>query len=279
MEEHEKIQEGELTAEEKPASQKRGWWGWPVAGGAFLLTKVKTVLSIAKGLFVFLKLGKFLTTGLSMLLMIASYTFIYGWKYALGIVLLLFIHEMGHLYYARRLGLDTSLPVFIPFIGALIQMREEPKDAKTEAIIGIGGPLFGVAGAFGCLAIADQFQFPLFYALAYFGFFITVFNLIPAHPLDGGRIVSAISPAIWLVGIPMMVGISLYFFNPIAILISFLAIGKAWQVWKDRHNPYYQTDTAFRLKMGLSYFLLFAVAAYYSYSLHQTLDRLKFIVS
>lgn len=264
--------------EEKPRSPK-GWWGWVVAAGGFILFKLKTALALAKGLFLFIKFGKFLTTGLSMLLMIVSYTYIYGWKYALGIVLLLFIHELGHLYYARRLGLDTSLPVFIPFVGALIRMKEEPKDAKTEAIVGIGGPLFGVIGAFICLLVARQFNAPLFYALAYFGFFVTVFNLIPAHPLDGGRIVSAISPAIWLIGIPAIIGLSLYYFNPIAILISILAIGKAWQVWKNRDNPYYQTDTKFRAIIGLCYFALFALSAYYSYTLHQTLDRLKFILS
>jgi len=278
MEEKHNQDEAEITYEgqdDQSAEKKQGWWGWLVAGGAFLLFKLKTIFSIFKGLFIFLKLGKFMTTGLSMLLMIVTYMYIYGWKYAVGIVLLLFIHELGHLYYARRLGLDTSLPLFIPFVGALIQMREEPKDAKTEAIIGIGGPLAGVIGAFICLGIANLFTAPLFYALAYFGFMVTVFNLIPAHPLDGGRIVSAISPSLWLIGIPMIIGLSIYFFNPIAILIAVLAIGKAWKVWQDRDNPYYQTDTDFRVKIGVAYFVIFAVSAYYTYSTNQVLDQFK----
>jgi Zn-dependent protease len=281
MEERDDRQEHDPVPEEikeRPSASK-GWWGWVVAAGGFILLKLKTVLALLKGVFIIFKFGKFLTTGLSMLLMIVSYTYIYGWKYALGIVVLLFVHELGHLYCARRLGLATSLPLFIPFVGALIQMKEEPKDAKTEAIIGIGGPLLGVVGAFTCLLAARQFSSPLFYALAYFGFVITIFNLIPAHPLDGGRIVGAISPAIWLVGIPMIIGLSLYFFNPIAILISLLAIGKAWKVWKDRDNPYYQTDTKFRALIGLSYFTLFVLSAYYSYNLHQILDRFKLLLS
>jgi len=207
------------------------------------------------------------------MLMIITYTYIYGWKYAIGIVLLLFIHEMGHLTASRRLGIDTSLPMFIPFVGAIIQMKEAPKDAKTESIVGIAGPLYGVLGAFCCLILGELFDAELLLALAYFGFLLTVFNLIPAHPLDGGRIVTAISLKLWLVGIPIMVFFSLYFFNPIGILISILAIRKAWQVWKDRENPYYDTDQRFRFKMGISYFLLFSLSAYYTYNLHEVLNK------
>lgn len=281
MEEKEQQDDYQIDYEQfnKPPAQRKSRWGWLTAAGAFILFKLKTVFSVLKGLFIFAKLGKFMTTGLSMLLMIVTYMYIYGWKYAVGIVLLLFVHELGHLYYARRLGLATSLPLFIPFVGALIQMREEPKDAKTEAIIGIGGPLAGIIGAYVCLAVANFFSSPLFYALAYFGFTVTVFNLIPAHPLDGGRIVGAISPSLWLVGIPLIVGLSVYFFNPIAILISVLAIGKAWKVWQDRDNPYYQTDVAFRVKLGLVYFTIFAISAYHAYATHQRLDQLKFLIS
>jgi Zn-dependent protease len=226
-----------LTGIEPPV-KKKSRWGWLTSfGGLLLIFKAAKMWTIIKGVFIFLKFGKFLTTGLSMMLMIIVYTYVYGWKYAIGIVLLLFIHEMGHLTASRRLGIDTSLPMFLPFIGAIIQMKEAPKDAKTESIIGIAGPIFGVFGAFACLYIGEVFNSVLLLALAYFGFLLTVFNLIPAHPLDGGRIVTAISLKFWMVGIPVMVFFSLYFFNPISILISILAIKKAWEVWKDRENP------------------------------------------
>lgn len=207
-----------------------------------------------------------------MVFMIITYTYLYGWKYAVGIVLLLFIHEMGHLTASRQLGIDTSLPMFIPFVGAIIQMKEEPKDAKTESIVGIAGPLYGALAAFACLFIGNLFHSALLHALAYFGFLLTVFNLIPAHPLDGGRIVTAISLKLWVVGIPVMAFFSLYFFNPIGILICILAIKKAWEVWKDRDNPYYDTDSGFRFKMGVSYFVLFTLSAYYTYHLHEVLN-------
>ena len=263
----------EPNSEQEPPKKKSRWGWFTSIGGVLLLLKASKIWALIKGALIVLKLGKFLTTGLSMMLTVVIYTFIYGWKYAVGIVLLLFVHEMGHMVASRRLGINTSLPMFIPFLGAIIQMKEAPKDAKTESIVGIAGPIFGALGAFVCLWIGEIFDSMLLYALAYFGFFLTVFNLIPAHPLDGGRIVTAISIKLWLVGIPIMLFFSLYFFNPIGILISILAVKKAWEVWKDRENPYYDTDPGFRLKMGFSYFALFALSAYYTYNLHETLNR------
>ena len=264
----------ESAIESELPEKKKSNWGWFTGfGGLLLLLKAGKVWAIVKGLFLFLKLGKFLTTGLSMMFMIVVYTYMYGWKYAVGIVLLLFIHEMGHLVASRRLGIDTSLPMFIPFVGALIQMRQEPKDAKTESIVGIAGPVFGAVGAFVCLLLGEFLGSGLLLALAYFGFLLTVFNLIPAHPLDGGRIVTAISLKLWIVGIPIMLFFSLYYFNPIGILICILAIKKAWEVWQDRDNPYYDTDLGFRFKMGVSYFALFAISAYYTYNLHEVLNK------
>lgn len=264
----------EPSAELDIPEKKKSRWGWFTSlGGLLLVFKAAKIWTLIKGALLFLKFGKFLTTGLSMMLMIVVYTYIYGWKYAIGIVLLLFIHEMGHLTASRRLGIDTSLPMFIPFIGAIIQMKEAPKDAKTESIVGIAGPVFGALGAFICLFIGEMVHSGLLLALAYFGFLLTVFNLIPAHPLDGGRIVTAISLKLWIIGIPVMLFFSLYFFNPIGILISILAIKKAWEVWKDRDNPYYNTDQGFRFKMGFSYFVLFALSAYYTYNLHEVLNK------
>lgn len=268
------LPKSEPSAELDIPEKKKSRWGWLTSlGGLLLVFKAGKIWTIIKGALLFLKFGKFLTTGLSMMLMIVVYTYIYGWKYAIGIVLLLFIHEMGHLTASRRLGIDTSLPMFIPFIGAIIQMKEAPKDAKTESIVGIAGPVFGALGAFICLFIGEMVHSGLLLALAYFGFLLTVFNLIPAHPLDGGRIVTAISLKLWIIGIPVMLFFSLYFFNPIGILISILAIKKAWEVWKDRDNPYYNTDQGFRFKMGFSYFLLFALSAYYTYNLHEVLNK------
>jgi len=268
------LSKDEPSSEEYPPEKKKSRWGWLTSfGGLFLLLKASKIWMIIKSVFILFKMGKFFYTGLSMLLTIVIYTYIYGWKYAVGIVLLLFIHEMGHLTASRKLGIDTSMPMFIPFVGALIQMRQQPKDAKTESIIGIAGPIFGAVGAVVCLLLGELFHSKLLLALAYFGFLLTVFNLVPAHPLDGGRIVTAISIKLWFVGIPIMLFFSIYFFQPIGILISILAIKKAWEVWKERDNPYYDTDQEFRFKMASSYFLLFALSAYYTYHLNEVLNQ------
>ena len=152
------------------------------------------------------KLGKFLTTGGTMLLSVFAYAFVYGWWYAVGFVALIFAHEMGHFLAARSRGLQVGAPTFIPFVGAWIELKEQPLDAETEAFVGIAGPMLGSAAAFVCYLVALDSGSGLLLALAYSGFVLNLFNLIPLSPLDGGRIVGVVSPRIWLVGIPMLVG-------------------------------------------------------------------------
>ena len=143
----------------------------------------------------------FLKTGGTMLFTIFIYSQIWGWRYGVGFVLLIFVHETGHLIAARMMGLQVGWPVFIPFMGAMIALKEAPRNAWVEAVVGIGGPILGSLGA---LAVWSVYFFTgnaLFLALGYAGFFINLFNLIPIVPLDGGRIVSAISPWFWLLGL------------------------------------------------------------------------------
>lgn len=262
-------------AQTRSTGGRRRWWVGLLAILGLVFGKFKILLGPLLFLVKLLKLGKFLTTGLSMVLMIVSYTFFYGWKFAAGIVGLIFVHEMGHMVFARLRKLDVSWPVFIPFLGAFIKMKEQPRDAKTEAFVAIGGPLIGMLGAFVCLGIAALGKSTFWAALAYFGFFITVFNMIPAHPLDGGRIAAALSPLMWVAGIAAMLIMTIYFFNPIALIILVMATVKAWKVWKHRDElppGYYEVDAGFRLKMGLTYFAIFAVSSFFTYLLHEILQ-------
>ena len=153
------------------------------------------------------KFGKFLLTGGTMLISVFAYSFIFGWRYAVGFVLLIFVHEMGHYLAAKKRNLNVGVPTFIPFVGAWIQLKEQPMDAETEAFVGIAGPMLGSAGAFVCYLIAIDSGSHLMLALAYAGFVLNLFNLIPVSPLDGGRIVSVISPRIWFLGFPMLVAL------------------------------------------------------------------------
>src|SRR5438105_4852556 len=135
-----------------------------------------------------------LKTGGTMLLTIWLYAQTWGWWYAFGFVLLIFVHECGHLLAARRIGLKVGAPVFIPFMGAFIALKEAPPNAWIEAQVGIGGALLGTLGAGACFLIGVFTGNPLFLALAYAGFFLNLFNMLPVGFLDGGRIVTALSP-------------------------------------------------------------------------------------
>lgn len=176
-----------------PAGRKSGGKGWAAGAGLLvLLSKFKSVL------FLLLKAGKPLIT---MAVSIGAYALIFPWTFAVGFVLLMLVHEMGHVWAAKRAGVPVSAPMFIPFLGALIMLKRNPKDAGTEAYIGIGGPLLGTVGALACYAIGMLTEHPLWYALAYTGFFLNLINLLPIHPLDGGRIVGAVSRWLWIVGV------------------------------------------------------------------------------
>src|SRR5207302_1202955 len=141
-----------------------------------------------------------LKTGGTMLLTIWVYAQTWGWWYALGFVLLIFVHECGHLLAARRIGLKVGAPVFIPFMGALIALKDAPRNAWIEAQVGIGGPMLGTVGAAICEVIHLATDNSMFGALAYTGFFLNLFNLMPVGFLDGGRIVTALSPWLWIIG-------------------------------------------------------------------------------
>ncbi|MEO7887731.1 MAG: site-2 protease family protein, partial [Polaromonas sp.] len=147
-------------------------------------------------LFTGAKFGKLLLTGGSMLISVFAYALLFGWRYAVGFVALLFVHEMGHYIAARQRGLNVGAPTFIPFVGAWVELKDMPHDAETEAYVGLGGPLLGTIGALACYFIARDQDSNLLLAIAYSGFFLNLFNLIPLSPFDGGRITAVLSPRI-----------------------------------------------------------------------------------
>ncbi len=167
---------------------------WLGGGAAMLLLKGKAILSL-------LKIGKIAGPLISMMVSIGAYALIYPWGFAIGIVLLLLVHELGHVIAAKRIGLPVSAPLFIPFLGALITMKKHPLDAKTEAYVAFGGPILGTIGATAVFGAAYYMDSPLFYSLAYIGLLLNLINLLPIHPLDGGRIATAVTRWLWLVGL------------------------------------------------------------------------------
>lgn len=211
-----------------------------------------------------------------MLLSVFAYAFVFGWWYALGFVVLLFIHEMGHFLAAKKRGLNVGLPTFIPFVGAWIQLKEQPMDAETEAFVGIAGPMLGSAAAFLCYMLARETGSALLMALAYAGFFLNLFNLIPLSPLDGGRIVSVISPKIWFLGVPILVGLFFWIPSPLLVLIAILALPQIWTVLTNRQaldSRYYQTTRAVRVEYAVQYLALAGFLAIMAFEAHEAVGR------
>nr|WP_314539289.1 site-2 protease family protein [uncultured Massilia sp.] len=204
------------------------------------------------------KLGKLLTTGGTMLLSVAAYALVYGWRYAVGFVGLLFCHEMGHFVAARQRKLPVGVPTFIPFVGAWIDMKEMPKDVETEAYVGVAGPLVGTLAALGCYGLAREFDSRLLLALAYAGCFLNLFNLIPLSPLDGGRVTAILSPRVWLLGVPVLAAVFVWRPSPMLILIGMLALPQLAAAWHyDPKAPdnqrYYAVSLDDRLTYGALY--------------------------
>lgn len=220
------------------------------------------------------KLGKVLTTGGTMLLSMLAYSWVFGWKYAAGFVLLIFVHEMGHYVAARRRGLPVGAPTFIPFVGAWISMKEMPRDVETEAYVGFAGPLAGTAAAMACYFLARETDSRLLLALAYSGCMLNLFNLIPISPLDGGRITAIISPKVWLAGVPLLAGLFFFSPSPMLILIALLAWPqlKAAFTGQDGQAPgYYAASLDARINYAVMYLGLAAFLAIMSYEIHAML--------
>ena len=128
---------------------------------------------------------KFLGVALTMLISIGAYTLFFGWEFAIGLVLLLLVHEYGHVIQLRREGIKATAPRFIPFLGAYIGMKEMPADAAAEARVGLAGPVFGTIASLVPLIIYLKTGSDFWRGLAYFGFFLQI--LISSRSSSGRR--------------------------------------------------------------------------------------------
>jgi len=227
--------------------------------------------------FTFFKLGKVGLTLGTMLLSFAVYATLWGWRFAAGFLALLLVHEMGHFVAARQRGLAVGAPTFIPFVGAWIQLREQPMNVETEAYVASAGPFVGtIAATLVYLAARDEHS-RLLLAIAYSGFFLNFFNLIPLAPFDGGRITAILSPRIWLIGAPLMLLMLFWRPNPLLLLMAVLAVPSLIKAWKyDPRAPenlaYYGTATAIRIEYGLFYLGLAVFLAIMTHDVHMMLE-------
>jgi Zn-dependent protease len=203
---------------------------------------------------------KVVTTGASMLVSIAAYTWIWGLPFAIGFVVLIFVHELGHVLELRRQGVPASAPLFIPFLGAVIGMKELPDDAWKEARVALAGPILGSVGAAVLWVIGESTGSELLLALAFTGFFLNLFNLIPIVPLDGGRAAGALHPVLWFVGLLMMVGLVVLRPNPLLVVIVVLGGLDLWNRWRARGEAgdYYRLTVGQRVSVAVVYLGLVA---------------------
>ena len=225
----------------------------PVLAAGFLVLKYGALL---------LKLKVF-TTAASMLVSIAAYAWIWGLPFAVGFVVLIFVHELGHVIELRRQGVPATAPLFIPFLGAVVGMKQLPDDAWKEARVALAGPILGSIGAAAVWVAAEVTGSDLLMALAFVGFFLNLFNLIPIVPLDGGRAVSALHPAIWLLGLLMMVGLLVVSPNPILIIIVIVGGLELWRRWRERGEAaeYYRLQPWQRVAVAVVYIGLIGILA------------------
>jgi Zn-dependent protease len=245
-------------------SQRPAWRRALGALAALGLLVVKFGAKFKALLFLIPKL-KLFTTSASMLVSIGAYALIWGWRFAVGFVLLLLVHELGHVIQLRREGIPASAPMFIPFLGAVVAMKQLPKDAAAEARVGLAGPVLGSLAALVPLGLYALTGDELFKALAFVGFFLNLFNLLPVLPLDGGRAMAALSPWMWLVGFALLIAAAIAFPNPIMILILLFGGLETWRRWKARGSPesreFHRVRPAARVAVAVVYLGLAALLA------------------
>ena len=193
----------------------------------------------------------------------------FGWQFAFGLVALLFLHEMGHAIVMKIKGMPVGGMIFIPLLGAAVMMKQMPANAKDEAEVGIAGPIAGAIASSICLVLAQtsSMTHTIWAPLAYFGFFMNLFNLVPIVPFDGGRVLAAIDRRIWILGFAglLIYQIWLWFTGNFSIFLLFFIIIAATQLWsRGRTNTpeskaYYDVPMGTRIVIGLVYFGLAVV--------------------
>jgi Zn-dependent protease len=225
----------------KQSRNKRGGVAGVLAAIVAFAAKFKAILLLLPKL-------KLLTTVGTMLVSVAAYSFVFGWPFAVGFVVLIFVHEMGHVIALRREGIKASAPRFIPFLGAVISAKSLGRNATAEARVGLAGPILGSLGAAVCIGIWQATGSDLYRALAFTGLFLNLFNLLPVVPLDGGRAMAAMAPWMWFFGFAAMIPLAIIFPNPIIFLIVLVAGYETYKRWKLRKTGSPQQQAYYRVR-------------------------------
>jgi Zn-dependent protease len=231
------------------------------AAGATLLaalTKLKAILLLLGNVKIFATAG-------TMVVSVLAYGTIWGIPFATGFVVLLLVHELGHVIALRREGIKASAPLFIPFLGALISAKSLGENALAEARVGLAGPILGSIGSACCILVYHATGSDMWRALAFTGFFLNLFNLLPVVPLDGGRAMAAMAPWMWFAGFVGLVALAIVFPNPIILIIVVFAGLETYRRWQGRKSDspeqqaYYKVAPLDRVLVGAVYLSLVAL--------------------
>ena len=262
---------GTAPTDRRSASNIRKRIGSVLAAIGALIAKFGVAI---KALLVALPNLKLFVTAGTALVSVAAYSIFFGWWLAAGFVVLLFVHEMGHVIALRREGIGASAPMFIPFMGAAIFAKSLGDNALAEARVGLAGPILGSLGAAAVAVVGELTGSSLLIALAYFGFFINLFNLLPVVPLDGGRAAAAMSPWMWFAGLGVLVALAfLDPGNPILLIIVLFAAFQTYHRWQQRKTrsleqaAYYRVAPRHRLLVFAVYVGLIAALVF---GMHET---------
>jgi Zn-dependent protease len=232
------------------------------AGAALiaLLAKLKAILLLIPKI-------KILASAGTMVVSVIAYGSIWGFAFGAGFVALILVHEMGHVIQLRREGVHASVPIFIPFLGAVIGARTLGENALAEARVGLAGPILGSIGSAACIVVWHATGNDLWRALAYTGFLLNLFNLIPVVPLDGGRAMAAMTPWMWVVGFAGLAGLAILDPSPIFVLILIIGAFEIYRRWQRRRHggaaeaAYYRVAPIDRALVAAVYISLIALLA------------------
>jgi Zn-dependent protease len=199
-------------------------------------------------------------TMISLVVSFGGYALFYGPWFAVALVTMILVHEMGHVVEIRRQGMAATAPIFIPFLGAAIFQRSHPTDALKQAQIGIAGPIAGTIGATVAFLLYGTTHNPIFLLAAWIGFYINLFNMIPIWMLDGSWILGAVSPY-FQVGALVLIGLAAWnfhvFISPLLIVFALLGIPNLISRFREAKNPYYASvPQSGRWAMGLAWLAL-----------------------
>jgi Zn-dependent protease len=204
--------------------------------GVFLLVlwkfKFLLVLVLTKAKFLVLGLTK-MSTLLSMLAAAGVYWTLWGWKFALGIVASIYVHEMGHVASLRHYGIKASAPMFLPGIGAIIRLHQHPATVREDARVGLAGPIWGLGAAMAAYAVYLTTHAPIWGAIARFGAWVNLFNLLPFWQLDGGRGFRALTRRQRWLAVGALAAIWLGTAEPLLVLLALAGVANAFSTAPD----------------------------------------------